>query len=61
MRLRLDIDTECYHALNRSAVRERRSLTAQAEILLRRALGLTDFYDPPADEAEAARRVRGES
>jgi hypothetical protein len=38
--LRLDVDFETYERLVESAVNERRPITWQAEVVLRRALGL---------------------
>lgn len=42
MRIKLDLDPEAQAALIRAAVAERRPIAWQAEILLRRALGLPD-------------------
>ena len=40
MRLRLELDTQTTEALAQSAIRELRPASMQAEVLLRRALGL---------------------
>ncbi len=40
MRLRLELDTQTAEALAQSAIRELRPASMQAEVLLRRALGL---------------------
>ena len=42
MRIRIDLDPEAQAGLIRSSVRERRPVHMQAEVLLRRALGLPD-------------------
>jgi hypothetical protein len=41
MKLKIDLDMETTEALMRSAVRELRPAGLQAEVLLKRALGLT--------------------
>jgi hypothetical protein len=38
--IRIDLDTECFKRLAESAVEELRPIPWQAEVLLRRALGL---------------------
>lgn len=46
-RLRLDVDRETYERLLDAAAVERRPPSWQAEVMLRRALGLP--FPPPAD------------
>ncbi len=41
MRLRMELDAELAELVSRSAKAERRPITWQAEVLLRRALGLS--------------------
>ena len=43
-RLRLDLDQETFLALTDRALRERRTLVWQAEVMLRQALGLVFPY-----------------
>ncbi len=54
MKIRLDIDTETAERLVEAAVAERRPIAMQAEVLLRRALGLPDERWEPT-EAQCAR------
>jgi hypothetical protein len=49
-RLRLDLDQETFLALTDRALRERRPVDWQAEVMLRQALGL-DFPYPENTEA----------
>ena len=51
-RLRLDLDQETFLALTDRALRERRAVVCQAEVMLRQALGLPFPYP-----AEATRRA----
>ncbi len=46
--VRVDLDSETYQRLLEAALCERRSVPLQAEVVLRRALGLTFPYDPPS-------------
>ncbi len=46
MRLRLELDSQTAEALAQSAIRELRPATLQAEVLLRRALGLPVPKEP---------------
>jgi hypothetical protein len=48
-RLRLDLDKETFIALTDRALRERRPVDWQAEVILREALGLPFPYPEPAD------------
>ena len=43
-RLRLDLDQETFLALTDRALRERRAVVCQAEVMLRQALGLAFPY-----------------
>ena len=52
-RLRLDLDEQLYDRLVEAAVAERRPIIWQAEITLRRALGLP-FPDSPVHETRGA-------
>jgi hypothetical protein len=52
MRLRLDLDPQTAEALAVSAVREMRPAPMQAEVLLRRALGLPVPKESPANDRE---------
>ncbi len=56
MRLRLELDTQTAEALAQSAIRELRPASMQAEVLLRRALGLPVPKEPveSAQELTAA-------
>ena len=47
--IRIDLDQETYSALMHKADEERRPLQWQAEVLLRRALGLQFPYPPIVD------------
>ena len=49
-RLRLDLDQETFVALTDRALRERRPVDWQAEVMLREALGLAFPYPPTPDE-----------
>lgn len=50
MRLKLDLDTETTERLIDAAITERRPLPLQAEVILRRALGLS-FPAPREQDA----------
>jgi hypothetical protein len=52
MRLRIDLDPQTAEALAKSAVRELRPVPMQAEVLLRRALGLPFPKESPANAPE---------
>ncbi len=52
MRLRLVLDAATSAALARAAVRELRPLDLQAEVLLRRALGLAVPLPEPGEQQE---------
>jgi len=58
-RLRLDIDQETLLALMDRALRERRPLVLEAEVLLRQALGLPFPY--PGEMNETVAEVKQES
>lgn len=60
MRIQVEPDRETQRRIIEAAVRERRSVPNQAEILLRRAVGLPDpVYTPstPAQPQKEAERV----
>jgi hypothetical protein len=54
-RLRLDLDQETFVALTERAIRERRPITWQAEVMLREALGLMFPY--PAEVQQSANTI----
>ena len=49
-RLQIDIDSETYQRLVVASLAERRPIPWQAEVILRRALGLSNDRDLAADE-----------
>ncbi len=51
--LRVHLDTETYQRLLDAALTERRPVPWQAEVVLRRALGLPFPYDPPSKQRGA--------
>lgn len=52
-RLHLELDLETFVALTDRALRERRPVVWQAEVILREALGLPFPYPPAPDEPMA--------
>ena len=52
MKLRLELDQQTSEALSRSAISELRPTPLQAEVLLRRALGLLVPKESPTDAPE---------
>jgi hypothetical protein len=52
-RIRLDLDEETLLALTDRALRERRPLSWQAEVILRLGLGLAFPYPPEAEKPHA--------
>ena len=60
-RLRLDLNQETFLALTDRALRERRTLVWQAEVMLRQALGLVFPYPQPQAQSrrEASQEVVG--
>jgi hypothetical protein len=56
MKIRLDLDQETAQALIKSGLHELRAPAQQAEVLLRRALGLPFPPEPPPTTAEKESR-----
>jgi hypothetical protein len=52
-KVRLDLDRETFQALTDRALRERRPVDWQAEVILRKALGLIFPYPKEPNEAKA--------
>jgi len=58
MRLKLILDPETFGALLRAAVRENRPADMEAEVLIRRALGLPVPWPAELSDERAAAEVR---